>query len=121
MLNAQLSEKHTVAEAQLMESLAEKESLQRRIEEMSEAFSVGSGNEQQVCQLEKKVAELTKELDESNKLTIRLKLDHKNKIKAANKTLEKLKQVSTYLRSTYSNITGLLFAKGFATFIVRIR
>jgi len=50
-------------------------------------------NVEEKSKLEQKISELTRELDDSNKLTIRLKLEHKKKLQQANKTIEQLKSV----------------------------
>lgn len=72
----------------------ENSQLLEKISAHSEPSSESKSEDQSRIQdLGSKVEELTKELEESNKLMIRLKLEHKNKLKAANKSLEKLKQV----------------------------
>lgn len=76
--------------AQVLEKNAELESKSRESDPSNESKSEDVAR---VLDLERKVEELTRELDDSNKLMIRLKLDHKNKLKAANKSLEKLQQV----------------------------
>lgn len=60
-------------------------------------------------ELSKKIEMLTKELDDSNKSMIKMKLEHKNKIKNLNKALEKVSSVS--IQSKLLNFEVLITTK----------
>lgn len=67
-------------------------------------------NDDKVAELSNKINILNKELDDNNKSMIKMKLEHKNKIKALNKTIEKLKEVNcTSLIICRRNSFPLLF------------
>lgn len=80
--------------AQLQEKVVNLQS--RNIELESEIKSLKDcvNSDDRLEEMTKKIEVLTKELEDSNKSMIKMKLEHKNKIKALNKTLEKVSNVS---------------------------
>lgn len=102
--NAELQEKLV----KLQERYAEMEVEKKSIKDLANQ----SQPNMEVEELQKKVNVLTKELDDRNKAMIKMKIEHKNKIKNMNKTLETLKGVSgTMARlagGTRSNINALI-------------
>lgn len=60
---------------------------------------------------DKRVLKLTKELDDLNKSMIKIKVQHKNKIKTLQKQLENFKKVSDYSFYKYASILKIQFLK----------
>ncbi|KAL0268769.1 UNVERIFIED_CONTAM: hypothetical protein PYX00_010585 [Menopon gallinae] len=92
-INYELSSKNK----EIVEELAKAELKFRDLESQKRSTNesvVQVKNDDKVAELSNRINVLNKELDDSNKSMIKMKLEHKHKIKLLNKTIEKLRGTS---------------------------